>query len=298
MDQSLDQRFAPRVVHVGAATVTVVTCGVGRWVMAASMTTPTGVWRPENLALLDQPAPAPFQCVHIAIGDASVVVDTMDLAEYLTAHGWPVRSSHVLTPRLDTQLTALGVATSAVTQVILTHAHDDHFNVTTVADAGAARHEPLFPAAIYSAGLADWTPEGQRAIHDAQPEDERLPDGPERYMGELLRRGMVSLLADDSDIAPGVRLLRAPGETPGHVIVRVHSGGQTLYCLGDLFHHPFEVEHPEWMPVWAEPKSNLESRAALVAAALAEDALLVAAHIPGVGRLRRAADGARWEPVL
>lgn len=294
----MDQRFAPRVVQVGAATVTVVTCGVGRWVMSASMRPPVGVWRPEDLALLDRPAPALFQCVHIAIGDASVVVDTMDLAEYLAAHGWPVRTSHVITPRLDTQLAALGVAPGAVTQVILTHAHDDHFNVATVEDTVSGRREPLFPSATYLAGQADWTPEGQRAIYDAQPEDERLPDGPDRYMGDLFRRGKARLVGGDADIAPGVRLLQAPGETPGHVIARVSSNGQTLYCLGDLFHHPFEVEHLEWMPVWAEPAANLASRAALVAAALAEDALLVAAHIPGVGRLRRVADGARWEPIL
>jgi hypothetical protein len=51
------------------------------------------------------------------------------------------------------------------------------------------------------------------------------------------------------------------------------------------------------MPVWAEPATNRVSRAELIAAALSEDALLVAAHISGVGRLRPDADGARWEPV-
>ncbi len=293
----MDQRFAPRAIQVGAARVTVINCGVGRWVMSASMRPATGAWREEDLALLDRSAAAPFQCVHIASGDASVVVDTMDLAEYLAAHGWPVRPSHVITPRLETQLGTLGVSAGAVTHVILTHAHDDHFNIATITDAATGRREPLFPAATYLAGQADWTPDGQQTIHDAQPEDERLPGGLERYMGELLRRGMVRLLASDGDVAPGVRLLLAPGETPGHAMVRVHSEGQTLYCLGDLFHHPFEVEHQEWMPVWAEPATNRASRAALTAAALAEDALLVAAHIPGVGRLRQDADGARWEPV-
>ena len=294
----MEQRNAPRSLRIGAATVTVFTCGVGRWVMSRSMGAPTGAWRDEDLALLDRPAPAPFQCVHIAIGSASVVVDAMDLGVYLAAHGWPVRPALIITPRLDAQLADCGVPAGAVTHVVLTHGHDDHFNVASVAEPETGQVAPLFPSARYLAGRADWTPEGQRAIQDAQPEEERLPGAPERYMGELFRREMVRLVEGDEDVAPGIRLLHTPGETPGHIIVRVHSDGQTLYCLGDLFHHPFEVEHLDWMPRWADPATNLASRRTLIAAALAEDALLVAAHIPGVGRLRQDTRGARWEPEL
>ncbi len=90
------------------------------------------------------------------------------------------------------------------------------------------------------------------------------------------------------------QILPAPGETPGHQIVRVRSAGRTLYCLGDLYHHPVEVEQPTWAAHWNDRAAALASRQALVAAALAEDALLVATHIPGVGRLTKTDDGVQW----
>ena len=63
-----------------------------------------------------------------------------------------------------------------------------------------------------------------------------------------------------------------------------HSQGQTLYCLGDLFHHPVEVEQPAWTVKWADAYTDLARRQWLIQAALQENALLVAAHMP-VGRI-------------
>jgi glyoxylase-like metal-dependent hydrolase (beta-lactamase superfamily II) len=108
---------------------------------------------------------------------------------------------------------------------------------------------------------------------------------------------MVDLVDGDYELAPGIHMVLAPGETPGHAVVRVHSAGKTLYYLGDLIHHPIEVAHPDWIPVWADPASTLASRNAVFSAANAEDALLVASHIPGAGRLRRDAHSFQWESV-
>jgi hypothetical protein len=68
---------------------------------------------------------------------------------------------------------------------------------------------------------------------------------------------------------------------------------QALYCLGDLYHDPLEVEHPTWMARWADVNTTLASRRRLVEFALAEDALLVPAHMPP-GRLEHTAHGVRW----
>jgi hypothetical protein len=79
--------------------------------------------------------------------------------------------------------------------------------------------------------------------------------------------------------------------------VRVHSQGQTFYCLGDLFHHPAEVEQPAWMVKWANAPANLSSRQALINAALQENALLLAAHMP-LGRLEGTPSHPRWLSLL
>ncbi len=68
--------------------------------------------------------------------------------------------------------------------------------------------------------------------------------------------------------------------------VRTLQQGQTLYCIGDLYHTPFEFEQPAWMVPWKNPETTRASRQALVEAALADDAILVAGHIPAIGRLQ------------
>ena len=39
----------------------------------------------------------------------------------------------------------------------------------------------------------------------------------------------------------------APGESLGHSMVRIQDGGQTAFCVGDLFHFPCEVENLDWV---------------------------------------------------
>lgn len=91
--------------------------------------------------------------------------------------------------------------------------------------------------------------------------------------------------------------MAAPGETPGHQIVRIHSEGHTLYFLGDLYHHTIEVEHPTWMVNWNDFDTNYRSRQTLAEMALRESALLFATHIPTIGRLQRTDSGLRWDAM-
>ena len=101
----------------------------------------------------------------------------------------------------------------------------------------------------------------------------------------------------EREVAPGVAMLPAPGESPGHCLVRVRSAGATFYFLGDLFHHPCEVAHLDWVSGGRDAAAMRASREALIAAALPADALLMTTHMPfpAFGRLRETPDGVRWE---
>ncbi len=109
---------------------------------------------------------------------------------------------------------------------------------------------------------------------------------------------MLHLADGAASLAEGIDLLPAPGETPGHQIVRIHSQGRTLYCLGDLYHHVLEAEHPDWTAEWSDAAAARQSRETLATRALAEDALLIATHIPAPGRLRRLPTGLEWQFVV
>lgn len=40
-------------------------------------------------------------------------------------------------------------------------------------------------------------------------------------------------------------MLPAPGESPGHAVVRITSDGDVFYHLGELVLHRFEIDYPE-----------------------------------------------------
>ena len=98
---------------------------------------------------LARPISVPVQNVHIALGDASVLVDASrwhfaDDAEY----GIP---GYTPPPDLPTQLAQAGIERERITHVVLTHIHFDHVN-------GLLRDGALlFPQALHYLG------EGERA---------------------------------------------------------------------------------------------------------------------------------------
>jgi glyoxylase-like metal-dependent hydrolase (beta-lactamase superfamily II) len=104
----------------------------------------------------------------------------------------------------------------------------------------------------------------------------------------------------ETEIVPGITLVPAPGETPGHCIVRVRSRDASFYYLSDLFHHTCEVEHPDWVSPGRDQAAMRQSRDLLFAAAMAEVPILVYAHhpFPGWGRIRPKGAGYTWEETF
>lgn len=172
-----------------------------------------------------------------------------------------------------------------ITHVAITHAHGDH--VAGGSDLRDGRWVPRYPNARYFIGRADW---------EGNPAREQSDSHLARQIGPVADAGLLELVDDEREIAPGITMLHAPGESPGHCIVRVVSEGATFYLLGDLFHHPCEVANQGWVASNHDAPALQASRAALTRDALATDALLMVAHLPfpAFGRLRLTPDGLRW----
>jgi glyoxylase-like metal-dependent hydrolase (beta-lactamase superfamily II) len=196
----------------------------------------------------------------------------------------PIPGATQPAPLVD-QLAQAGIPAERVAHIIITHAHFDHFNGLTAEVDGEWR--PRFPNAIHYLGEGDWD-----VIQHKLWQADSLEG---RTLGVIHQLGKLVLVSEEREIAPGVTILPAPGESPGHQIVRIEVDECVLYHMGDLIHHPIEIEHPEWACWWAERPQHDQSRNQLIERALAENALLVASHIHGVGRLRRAEGGLRWE---
>ena len=275
----------PRIIRLGGTSITIINAGDLMVNMAVEMAVPESEQRHLYGSTLEGPQPFKSQCIHIALSDASILVDVNDYALAISLDPSYLPPNYSPPPDVVEQLLSRGIRPEDITHLVITHAHFDHYTGTTTERDGS--YIPRFPNARAFLGRADWDhADTQEALRDPDSLDSRT-------LGVLNKRGLLELVDGTLDLTPEVRILAAPGESPGHQIVRVHSQGQTLYCLGDLFHHPIEVEQPAWMVKWADAYTNLSSRRWLIQAALQENALLVAAHMP-VGRLEGTLTNPRW----
>jgi glyoxylase-like metal-dependent hydrolase (beta-lactamase superfamily II) len=270
--------------RVGDATATAISLGVLYW--APQMQAPEEEWR---RAMREADARGRIPCeltvVRIRLGAASILVDP-GLEEPSSPHSETMLTEWegmTLSPGLQPALESIGVRPEDITHILLSHGHFDHYLAVTRERDG--RQVPRFPNARIVVNRWEW---------EGNPERER--EFVER-LGAIGELGMLDLVDGDAEVAPGVTLLHAPGESPGHSIVRVASAGEYLYVVGDLFHHACEVEHLDWAPAERDLAAMRASRERLLADAVPQRATIVFTHaaFPPWGRIVEADGGYRWE---
>jgi hypothetical protein len=88
--------------------------------------------------------------------------------------------------------------------VVLSHAHGDHIGGATIESV------PTFREALYWFSETEWE-------HWLQPDVIAERPFLAGKLPPLMDYGQVELAEDEVEVAPGVRLLFAPGHTPGHM---------------------------------------------------------------------------------
>src|SRR5436190_13792862 len=159
----------------------------------------------------------------------------------------------VRTPGVGAGLASMGIRPEDVTHILLTHVHFDH--VIGLAVEGDGRLVPRYPNARVLLGRGDW---------ENVPEEHLEPAAKARIQA-IEEAGLLDLVDGEREVVPGVTMIPAPGESPGHSMIRVSSNGERLYVVGDLFHHRSEVEHLDWMVPWANQEQMQASRRMLLA---------------------------------
>ena len=146
--------------------------------------------------------------------------------------GWSGRQG----PFLD-DLAGAGFPRESIDTVLCTHLHVDHVGWNTMKVDG--RWHPTFPNARYLLGRVEW------AHWDKEP-DEMHATVMADSVRPVLDAGLVDLVESDHRVTDEVWLEPTPGHTPGHVSVRISSGGHDAVITGDLMHHPCQMARPEW----------------------------------------------------
>jgi glyoxylase-like metal-dependent hydrolase (beta-lactamase superfamily II) len=268
----------------GGATVSIISDGSGKSTIVRMLEVPEALWRP---AAPDADAEGEvvlgYNVGLVQLGDARVLID-LGFDEPSPSSAWKA-PRHQRSPGVEAGLAALGTRPEDVTHVLITHAHGDHVAGGSVERDGERR--PRYPRARHLIQRLDW--EGNPARQEV---DSMLA----RHLGPVELAGLLEPVDGDREVVPGVTMLHAPGESPGHAIVRVASGEARFYFVGDLFHHPCEVEHLDWVSSGRDQAAMERSRRRLVAEAVPAGATLVFTHrpFPGWGRIVAQGDGYRW----
>ena len=189
------------------------------------------------------------------------------------------------------ELAKEGIRRDEVIAVINTHLHFDHCGNNTVLEEG--KLVPTFPRARYFVQKGEW--------EDAHHLNERTRSAyfPE-HLEPLEEARLVEVVEGEAEIAPGIRMVPAPGHTPHHVIVEVESEGEMLIHTGDLTHHPVGVERFAWLSAFdVLPLVNMETKRRIVSKAIEKRAILMVAHAPypGLGLVRLEEGRRRWQPL-
>ena len=186
-----------------------------------------------------------------------------------------------VTGRIDDELRAMGVAPEDVSTVVLTHLHADHSGAVCGPD-GTLR----FPNARHHVHPDDWSFFAT----------ERSPgDFTGRFAMSIVEDvGLLDLEGGDHDVGQGLSLLHAPGHTPGHRVVRIDDGNDTLVLTGDLLHTTPQISRPQARSNHDEdPEVASRERARIIEAALMKGWALGVSHFGRpFGRVE--ADG--WTP--
>ncbi len=222
-----------------------------------------------------------------AVGTRRIVVDTCignDKQRAIPA--W----NHLQTRFLD-ELAAAGYARESIDTVLCTHLHVDHVGWNTMWTDG--RWVPTFPNARYLVHAQEW------AYWQAEAEGEHR-----QIMNDsvqpIVDAGLMDEVATDHRVCEQVQLEPTPGHTPGHVSVRISSGGQQALITGDFMHHPCQMQHLDWgSTADFDPAAAKATRSRMLARLADDQTLVIGTHFaaPTAGRVKPHAEGGYWLDV-
>ncbi len=207
----------------------------------------------------------------ITNGDRHILVDAgigsrFDEKQQKIYHYLPAK------PGLLEGIERLGLTPRQITDVIATHLHFDHVSGLLAPD-DEGQLLPVFPNA---------------KIH-IQEEAWRWAKEPSQWdRGSFFKNDFsiwenelaLSMLHGDTEIAPDVRVMRTQGHTPGHQVVLVGQGKDTVVFCADLIPTAAHLNLAWIMAYDQNPLMTLDEKKMLLAQAVEENWILVFEHDP------------------
>jgi len=196
---------------------------------------------------------------------------------------------------LLTNLAAAGYPAETIDTVLLTHIHADHSG--GVSRAG----KPAFPKAEVFVDKRDvdfWL--NPANVNRVEASQAHTFAESERTLRPVINAGRLKTFLAPATLPGGIRAESTAGHTPGSVLYRVESEGQTLVLWGDIIHaKAVQMPDPDVAIHFdVNQQQAIGTRERILRQAADQGYWVAAAHIsfPGLGHVQRAGQGYRWVP--
>jgi glyoxylase-like metal-dependent hydrolase (beta-lactamase superfamily II) len=238
-----------------------------------------------NAGMTTEYMPIPLTVVVLKIGDKFIMVDS----------GSGVGQWQPTATSLPDNMKAAGIDPAKISIILISHFHPDH--IFGLMEKGT--NAPVYPNAelVVNATEYKWWTEPGRV--------EKLPEG-RKPLGTRIQAAFPAwknfkLVEGEQEVTPGIRLVHAPGHTPGHSAFLVSSGNQQLMISNDTAYVPALLgPHPEWQGAYDQDGPlAVESRRKLIDRVIAEKMAICGAHFPfpGAGSFAKDGTGYAFTPV-
>lgn len=193
--------------------------------------------------------------------------------------------------KLVKNLEVEGITCSDIDRIILTHGHIDH-----VGGSFDSQGRSVFPNARYITSEREWqyweTPPGENELQNMffAPARKNL----------LPIRDQFDLVEDNAEVLPGIKMIPAPGHTPGNATVEISSGKDRLLCIGDIIHSQVEFTDPEHLVAFdVSPEQAINTRHRILSEIAEAGTPVFACHFqfPGLGYITRQEGVFHWKPL-
>jgi glyoxylase-like metal-dependent hydrolase (beta-lactamase superfamily II) len=200
--------------------------------------------------------------------------------------------------RLVDSLRSAGYAPEQVDRVLVTHLHSDHVGGLTAQDG-----KRVFPNADVFVSKAEsdfWlSPEiAAKAAKDVRP----FFQSAQAIAAPYIKAGKWHTFRDSDVLDDGIKIISLHGHTPGHTGYEFSSKGKTILFWGDIIHQQLaQLSHPDITVVFdIDHAAAAATRNQLLPTLASEGAVIAGPHMPfpGIGRLRKEANGYVWAPVI